>query len=133
MPLRLIEQVLRRAADAPAAPALVQAGPPAAGSPAVVTWGELASAVHSFAARLAADVPAGGAVLLCCPNRPEFTVAFLAALAAGARVFPVSPELADTELATAAGRAAAVAAVGTDAALAGLRGHVSHLVPLADV
>lgn len=132
MPLRLIDQVLRRAADAPAAPALVQAGPPA-GSPAVVSWDELATAAHSFAAWLSTDVPPGGVVLLCCPNRPEFTVAFMATLAAGARVFPVSPELTDTELATAAGRAAVVAAVGTDAALAALRGHGPFLIPLEDV
>jgi acyl-CoA synthetase (AMP-forming)/AMP-acid ligase II len=80
----------------------------------------LAAVVAVTAAALSRDVAAGDVVVLACPTGPEFVVAFLAILAAGARAFPISPESTSAELRAAAGRSGAVAAIGTDAAVASL-------------
>jgi long-chain acyl-CoA synthetase len=77
-----------------------------------VTWAQLASAVGSAAAALSRGVAPGDVVLLACANDPAFLAAFLALLAAGARVFPVSPESTAAEFAAAAERSGAVAALG---------------------
>ena len=132
MPCRLIEQfeaLARRRPDAPAIRQVEGAGTAAR----VVTRGELAAWVSGLSARLAEAVPPGGVVLICAPNQPEFTAAFLAALAAGLRAFPVSPDLADPELIAAAQRSSPAAVIGTDAALAVLAGHVPLRISIDDV
>lgn len=70
-------------------------------------YGELAGAVDALAARLAGELPAGAVLMLVLPNCVEYIVAYLAALAAGAAVFPLHPELTETELRKAAGEARA--------------------------
>lgn len=116
MRLGLLEQLERRAREAPELPAIRQVESP--GVPGrVVTHGELSAWVAALGSRLADATPAGGVVLICAPNQPEFTAAFLGALAAGLRAFPVSPELAPPELLSAAEQSAAAALIGTDAAI----------------
>ena len=46
-------------------------------------------------------------VMLCSGNRPEFTAAFLAILAAGMTVFPIAPDIAAPELLSAGQRSGA--------------------------
>ncbi|HEX8912769.1 MAG TPA: AMP-binding protein, partial [Humisphaera sp.] len=99
MPVRLIEQLDRHAAGRAGAPAVSHAAGVA--GPGDLTWAGLHGRVLAFSASLAAVLPAGAVLILCLPNRAEFTVAFLAALRAGLRAFPVSPSLTPAELATA--------------------------------
>jgi acyl-CoA synthetase (AMP-forming)/AMP-acid ligase II len=115
MRLRLIEQFQRRAQAAPNAPSLRPVDSTSDGD--VVTRGTLAAWTNALAARLAASVPPGGVVLICSENQPEFTAAFLAALSAGLKAFPISPELADPEMISAAERSNANAIVGSRASL----------------
>ena len=132
MTLRLIEQLEHRARLRPEAPAIRQVETP--GAPArVVTRGELAGWVAAVAARLADAVPPAGVVLICAPNQPEFAAAFLGALAAGLRAFPVSPDLAEPELLAAAERSGAVAVIGTPATLAALGSRVPLKLVIDDV
>jgi acyl-CoA synthetase (AMP-forming)/AMP-acid ligase II len=113
--MELIDRLTRHAKRARGAPAVVDAA-----RRAVVTWAELAGSVGATGARLARAIRPGDVVLLVCPNDPRFTAAFLAVLAAGGRVFPLLPESTPAELATAAERSGAVAAIGTPDALAAL-------------
>jgi acyl-CoA synthetase (AMP-forming)/AMP-acid ligase II len=83
-----------------------------------VTWRELAESVATTAAVISGAVEPGEVVLLVCPNDARFVVAFLAVLAAGGRVFPVSVESTAAELREAAGRSGAVGMIGAAAALA---------------
>jgi acyl-CoA synthetase (AMP-forming)/AMP-acid ligase II len=132
MTLRLIEQFERRARRHPDAPAIRQVA--TSDSPArLVTRGELAAWTAAVASRLAEAVAPGGTVLICAPNQPEFTAAFLAALAAGLRAFPVSPDLAEPELIAAAQRSSAAAVIGTDASLAVLAPHVPRRIGIDEV
>ena len=83
----LAEFVLGRAADRGGKPAIIDGS-----DGRVVNYGELAVSVRRAAAGLAARGVARGDVLaLCCPNCPEFAVAFYAAMAAGAVVTTVNP------------------------------------------
>src|SRR4051794_23348579 len=108
MKLRLIDHLERRARDNPDACALRQVE-----SERSMTWRELWARTSALAGSLAERVEAGGVVLICSPNEPGFTVAFLASLSAGLRAFPVSPELADPEIVAAADRSDARAVIGT--------------------
>src|SRR4051812_8323683 len=132
MKLRLLEHFARRASDAPGRLALRQIESPAAPERAV-TRGELARWVRALSARLAQSVAPGGVVLVSAPNQPEFTAAFLAVLAAGLRAFPVSPELAQPELISAAKRSNAAAVIGTDSSIESLRDVVQLALRLDDL
>jgi acyl-CoA synthetase (AMP-forming)/AMP-acid ligase II len=129
MPLRLLHRLLDRPPDAVAIHEPAQHGEPARD----VTHGALLSAVRSLSARLATDTRPGDVLLLSIPNRAEFTAAFLAGLAAGLKVFPLSPDLTNVELLAAAGHASPSIAIGDDAALSTLRGRVGHSLPVDDV
>src|SRR5205085_12266546 len=109
--MRLLEKVTGHAKRTPEAVAVWEVARGVS-----VTWQQLADGVGSTAAVL--RVKPGEVVLLVCPNDARFVVAFLAVLAAGGRVFPVSPESTGAELREAAVRSGAVAAIGTAAALA---------------
>lgn len=64
-----------------------------------MTYGELVAAVNRAAAGLAAHgVAQGDVVMLCSPNRPEFVIAYHAALAAGAVVTTAAPMTIEAEL-----------------------------------
>jgi acyl-CoA synthetase (AMP-forming)/AMP-acid ligase II len=97
--------VLGRAADRGGKPAIIDGS-----DGRVVSYGELAVLVRRAAAGLAARGVARGDVLaLCCPNCPEFPVAFYAGMAAGAVVTTVNPlappgEIADAPHAFQGGR-----------------------------
>jgi acyl-CoA synthetase (AMP-forming)/AMP-acid ligase II len=83
----LPEFVLARARDLAGKPALVD-GP----TGRTLTYGELADAVERMAAELGrSGVEQGDVLALSWPNSPEFAVAYLAILAAGAAMTPVSP------------------------------------------
>src|SRR4051795_631048 len=111
MRMELLDRLTLHAKRRPDAPAVVDA---ARGSH--VSWGELARAAGATGAALAREINPGDVVLLVCPNDARFTAAFVAVLAAGGRVFPLLPESTPTELAAAAGRSGAVAAIGSAAA-----------------
>lgn len=65
-----------------------------------ISYRELTSAVHRAAAGFAAHgVANGDVVAVCSPNRPEFVIAYYAALAAGAVVTTVNPMVTRAELA----------------------------------
>lgn len=95
-----------------------------------VTHGQLLAAVQATAVRLRTVLRPGDVMLLVSPNRAEFTAAFLAGLGAGAKVFPLSPELTEVELLAAAEQVLPAAAIGTGEALATLRGRVARLLPM---
>src|SRR5687768_9909618 len=128
MNLRLLEQVERRAREAPDAPTVRQVG-----ESSYVSRGELQKWTSALSARLAEAVSPGGVVLICCPNQPQFIVAFLAAIHAGLRAFPVSPELADPELFSAAERASAKAVIGTTHVTRLFRDRVGLSISVDDV
>jgi acyl-CoA synthetase (AMP-forming)/AMP-acid ligase II len=134
MSLRLLAQLDRHAAERPAAPAISPTSTAASvAAGAALTWAELRDLVAGFAAVLAGRTAAGDVLLLCAPNRAEFTVAFLAALRAGLRVFPLSPSMTAAELSAAAVQTAARVAVGTPAALAAVRAVVPVGIAIDDV
>jgi long-chain acyl-CoA synthetase len=91
----ILERLAEHAADRPEAPAFIECGPPGAGR--TITFGDLAGRVDALASALNRSAP-GGAVLLCCANRIEFPVAYLAALGAAGLIVPVHPHLAAPEL-----------------------------------
>jgi acyl-CoA synthetase (AMP-forming)/AMP-acid ligase II len=78
----------------------------------VLTWSALAQRVRTLAAELDKKVPAGATVLVSLENGLEFPIAFLGVLASGRSVFPVNPELAPPEQASAIKRSAAAAVIG---------------------
>jgi acyl-CoA synthetase (AMP-forming)/AMP-acid ligase II len=124
--MELLDRQVLHAKRTPDAPALVDAARASA-----VARGDLARAAGATAAALARDIGPGDVVLLVCPNDPRFAAAFLAVLAAGGRVFPLLPESTPAELAAAAERSGAAAAVGTPAALAAL--DVRRKFPLPEI
>lgn len=66
---------------------------------ATLTYRELTAAVRRAAAELAArGVSKGDVVTVCSPNRPEFVIAYYAALAAGAVITTVNPVTTGREL-----------------------------------
>ena len=127
MKLRLLEQVERRAREAPDAPAVRALGN------SEVSRGELGGWTRALSARLAEAISPGGVVLICCPNQPQFIAAFLGTIAAGLRAFPVSPELADPEILSAAERASAKAVIGTAEVTSLLREQVGLSISVDDV
>ena len=122
MTLRLLQRLTRHARRTPDAPAVRDA---ARGS--AVSWRELEAGVAATAAALSRAIEPGDVVMLVLPNGAQLVASFLAVLAAGGCAFPVAPESTAAELATAAERSGAVAAIGAEAALAPL--HVRHKCP----
>lgn len=108
MTLRLIENLHRHAQDQADAAAIIAAGDIARGS---ITYRQLADTVADLAAELKQRLPTGATVMLCYPNLPGYVPAFLAVLAAGYALFPVSSDMTGAELAGAAGRARAAAII----------------------
>ena len=97
MPSQLLANLFRHAGERPDAPAVEDDHAGDGGGGRVFTYGQLAAAVTAAAAELRARLPERAVVLLSCPQRVEFWVAYLAVLAAGCDVFPVSQELTADE------------------------------------
>jgi acyl-CoA synthetase (AMP-forming)/AMP-acid ligase II len=131
MRLRLLESLDDHATRMPHEPAVRQVAPASAGAQAL-THADLARRVWGMAERLTRELSAGEVVLLSCPNDAQFVVSFLAILAAGAKVFPVSPELTEPELIAAAEQTSAAAVVGPQVVLEVLKGRVRKGVPIAE-
>ncbi|QOV87689.1 class I adenylate-forming enzyme family protein [Humisphaera borealis] len=129
MPLQLLEQLERHARERPDTVAWSVAN----AERLSYTWSELHAGTSLLAERLVRDASPGDVLLICCSNRPEFVVAFLAGLAAGLRVFPVSPGLTPAELAAAATQSAARLAVATPEAQAALRGLRIGMIPVDEL
>jgi acyl-CoA synthetase (AMP-forming)/AMP-acid ligase II len=131
MPLRLLAQIERHAAERPEAPAIAHA----AGIPHSkdLSWSAFDARIRACAALFAARLRPGDVLLLCCPNRAEFSATFLGGLRAGLRVFPVSPSLTAAELQTAAEQTSARALVGDEESLLALRHKLSQVWSIEDV
>src|SRR5258705_5069681 len=91
---RLLDRLADHARSRPGAEALGEAG---SESGRTRSFGLLAERVGILASTLAAASP-GGVVLLACPNRIEFPIAYLAVLAAGHVIMPVHPRLTTPDL-----------------------------------
>ena len=115
MTTRLMQRFTNHAQQRPDVSAVCQGN-------VILSYGSLFASVDGFSAVLRQAVPPGGVVMLCSPNQPSFVVAFLAALRAGVRLFPVSDQLPGGELASLAQRSSTVACVGCDKTLAVFRG-----------
>lgn len=80
-----------------------------------LSYGELIAAVGSVRTFLKRDISAGDVVMLQCGNRIEFAVWFLALIAQGQGVYPISPQSTEAEAAVLAERVRAAAVVGARA------------------
>ena len=108
---QLLDQLRRHATDAADVVAVREIA-----TGRTITYAELHHAAERLAATLRQRVPAGAAVMLSCPNRCDYHVAFFAALHAGVVIFPVPPETNPREFAAIAAKAGTVAVI--DEALA---------------
>jgi acyl-CoA synthetase (AMP-forming)/AMP-acid ligase II len=95
--LDVLARLQNHAKADPDAVALCQIAPGCAAVPPM-TWRQVWMATNALAERLIQTSEPDSTVLLCSPNRPEFVVAFLAALAADMTVFPVHPALTQAEV-----------------------------------
>jgi long-chain acyl-CoA synthetase len=118
----LLDQLQRHATDRPDSPAYRQGSN-------TLTYRQLAGSVQSFATHLRKQCDPGSVVLLSCSNRLEYPVAFLATLAAGCNLFPVSTELTETELLRAAKESSAAVSIGDES----LRNIVRLAIPLSEI
>ena len=133
MRFRLLESLNEHVTRDSHAPAIRQVtGTRAPTASEVTTYSDLAQAVWGMAARLSRDAAEGEVVLLASPNDAQFVASFLAILAAGAKAFPVSPELTEPELLAAVEQAAPTLVIGTQPVLAALRGKVRTLMPISE-
>ncbi len=79
-----------------------------------MTYGQLCRSVSELSGLLRSELPPGAVMILSYENELEIAVGILGALAAGATVFPVHPNLSETELRGAAERSGACAVSGTE-------------------
>ncbi|MDB5357241.1 MAG: putative fatty-acid--CoA ligase [Phycisphaerales bacterium] len=129
MPLLLIDKLRLHAAQRPDDVAVRQVAPR---DGLTLTWRELTRRVDLLAV-LGRDLPAGATVMLCSGNRPEYTVAFLACLAAGITVFPVAPDIAGPELLSAARRSNAAGIITIGQSVLSAREAFTTTVPFRDL
>ena len=99
-------------------------------SGASLTYRQLADRIAALSGWLADQLNPGDVVMLSCPSQLEYPIAFLAILAAGCTVFPVSAEAADAELSRAAAESGAVAVIGDNRAVGLLHTLVSFTVSM---
>ena len=109
MSVELLTQLLHRAATRPDARAVIECRWSSEGADRVQmaswTYAELAAAIANRAQWFVDQTPEDGVILLALPNGFDFTATFLAVLAAGRTIFPVSGQLAPAELILAARKA----------------------------
>jgi acyl-coenzyme A synthetase/AMP-(fatty) acid ligase len=111
MTLRLIDDLQDHARNHPHALAALPVGDSWGKA---ISYAELHQQVLRLAAMLRDQLPVGATVLLCGPNRPSYLTHLLAVLAAGNTVFPIAADSAGPELASAAQRSGAAAAIVAD-------------------
>jgi len=128
MPSLLLEQLELHCLREGGATAVCESGPQ--GMTRQLTWKQLISAATALANGLRSRLAPGSVVLLIAPNRIEYLIAFHGCLLADMTVFPLSPQLTPSEWREAARRSNAAVCIGDAAALAALKEHVSHQVPL---
>ncbi|MFA9477677.1 class I adenylate-forming enzyme family protein [Phycisphaerales bacterium AB-hyl4] len=109
----LARQLQSHARSRPDAVAVRLAGEGAA--EAVLTWGQWAEAAAALAARLHEQTTANAVVLVGIGNHPAFHVALMGVLLADRRAMAMAPDCAGSEIAAAATRTNAEAAIGTEA------------------
>lgn len=97
MTLRLLERLTEHATMRPDAPA-IRYRDSDTGQTLSLNYRCLGAAVAKFTRHLQDQLPVGAILVLCGPNRPQYTISFLSALAAGLRLFAVSPESTEVEL-----------------------------------
>lgn len=102
MSVELLTQLLHRANTRPDARAAIECrwSSEGAGRLQMASWtyAELAAAIAIRAQWLVDQTPQDGVILLALPNGFDFTATFLAVLAAGRTIFPVSGHLAPAEM-----------------------------------
>jgi acyl-CoA synthetase (AMP-forming)/AMP-acid ligase II len=76
-----------------------------------LTNAQLHDAATRFAGTLRQRLPAGSVVILRCPNRCDYHIAFFAALQAGIVIFPVAPEINPREFAALAAKSEAAGVI----------------------
>jgi acyl-CoA synthetase (AMP-forming)/AMP-acid ligase II len=108
MMLRLLQDLDALAQRAGSTPAVRSVG---CNPPGVFSRRALLDRTFQVAGQMRDRIPAGGTVMLCYPNRPEFIAAFLGVLAADRVVFPIASDSAMVELTAALQRSGAVAAI----------------------
>lgn len=115
--MNILAQLHRHATDRPDRIAVREVG-----SGRTITWAALESDVLAFSARLRQRVPPRSTVMLRCANGTAFHIGFLGALHAGLTVFPVSNEITQAEMASAARQSGAFATIASDLELVSLDG-----------
>ncbi len=129
-PTELLTAVARHAKDSPTRLAVREI---ATARTKALTYQELHERTQELAKQLRAHLTPRSVVMICARNTSDFHVAFLASLAAGCTVFPMSPDAVQPELIRAAKHAQAAAVFGTVEIIAMLREHVSLLLRIDHV
>jgi len=125
--LQLLQRLAEHASEKPDAAAC---SPAAANAGAALSWRQLESAVRFWANQFGAQLDPRQTLVISTPNCPEAVVAFLAALSAGLRVFPMSPELSATEIARNCDQSDAAGAVVSPRARESLASRSHHVWPI---
>ena len=128
MTLRLLDDLERHAAIRPHAVAVLSVG----NSARFLTYRDLHRRVTDLGAILDARIRGNSTVLLSGANRPWYVTSFLGVLAAGNTVFPLSGDLTESELVSAARRSAAAAAIVTRSPTHPLRSQFGAAILLDD-
>jgi acyl-CoA synthetase (AMP-forming)/AMP-acid ligase II len=97
---------------------------------ASLTYRELSDRAAALGETLATRLPPQSVVLLSCPSQLEYPIAFLAILAAGCTVFPISPKAADNDLLRASVDSRAAGVIGDDRATSLLRESLPWVQPI---
>lgn len=126
----VLDRLAEHARVRPDAEAFVESGPDVAGR--AIDYRALAERVGILGAAVAGAVP-GAAVLLSCPNRVEFPIAYFGVLAAGGVIVPVHPRLTGTELVAIARQVSAGAVIAPDETLRALSGEGLATIRLDDL
>jgi acyl-CoA synthetase (AMP-forming)/AMP-acid ligase II len=124
-PCELLNAAARHAKDFPTRAAVREIG---STQTRTLSYHELLEGTEALAKQLKARLAPGSVVMICSRNTCDFHVAFLAALAAGYAVFPMSSDAVEPELVRAAERARVAAVIGTVETVTMLREHVSLLI-----
>ena len=103
---KLLDRLRRHATDAPGRAAVREIA-----TGRIITYAQLHDAATRFAAALRQRLPAGCVVILRCPNRCDYHVAFVGALREGVVVFPVPADINPREFAALAAKSGATAVV----------------------